>query len=107
MPTIPGLIRRIAVSSLVVGLVLTPAVAADASTGAAHWTTAKQYANCAAIHRDYSGGIARAGVTSNAVRSGGRTTHRPLAGHVKFSTALYNANSGSDRDKDGIACEKA
>ncbi|WP_375400600.1 excalibur calcium-binding domain-containing protein [uncultured Amnibacterium sp.] len=67
----------------------------------------KHYANCAAIHRDYSGGIARAGVTYNAVRSGGRTVHRPLTGSVKFSTALYNANSASDRDKDGIACEKS
>lgn len=107
MHVIPRLIRRIAVSSLVVGLVLVPAWAADASAGTAHRTTVKHYANCAAIHRDFSGGIARAGVTSNSVRSGGRTIHRPLAGHVKFSTALYKANSGSDRDKDGIACEKS
>ena len=100
-----GLIRKIALPSLVVGLVLAPAWAADASTTATHHPSAKHYANCAAIHRDYSGGIARAGVKYNTVHSGGRTVHRPLVGHVKFSNALYNANSGSDRDKDGIACE--
>ena len=103
--TIRGAIRRIAGPSLVLGLVLTPAWAADAAVGSARTTTAAHYANCAAVHRVYSGGIARAGVTSNTVRSGGRITHRPLAGSVKFSTALYLANSSLDRDKDGIACE--
>jgi hypothetical protein len=69
-------------------------------------TAVKTYANCTAINRVYSGGIAKAGVKYNVVHSGGRTVHRALQGKVKFSTALYDANKKSDRDKDGIACEK-
>lgn len=61
----------------------------------------KTYANCTAVHRDYSGGIARKGVRYNVVGS----ANRPLKGHVKFDTALYDANRKSDRDHDGIACE--
>lgn len=61
------------------------------------------YPNCTAIHRVYSGGIAKSGVTVNRTPSG----NRPLKGTVKTSTALYNANRKSDRDHDGIACEKS
>ena len=59
--------------------------------------TAREYANCTELRQDYRGGVARAG----AVNQGGRTTHQPL-----YDSALYNANSKSDRDKDGIACER-
>ena len=65
--------------------------------------TAKVYANCTAIHRDYTGGIARAGVKYNRVSG----ANRALKGTVKFSTDLYKANVKSDRDRDGIACEKS
>lgn len=65
--------------------------------------SAKTYANCTAIHKVYSGGIAKAGVRFNTVGA----KHRALKGKVKFSTALYDANRKSDRDKDGIACEKS
>lgn len=65
------------------------------------------YSNCSAVHRVYSGGIAKKGVRYNITRYRGVTHHRALHGHVKFSTALYNANRRLDRDRDGIACEKA
>ena len=109
MSTFRILTRRLAAAVIapiiVSGLVLAPAMAADAAPVTVHAVAATHYANCAAIHRVYSGGIARAGVTTNTVHSGGRVHHRALRGHVAFSTALYEANSGSDRDHDGIACE--
>ena len=46
---------------------------------------------------NYPGGVALPG----AVNSGGKTRFVP-----KFSKKLYLANQKSDRDKDGIACEK-
>jgi hypothetical protein len=36
-----------------------------------------------------------------AVKRGGATKKEP-----KYNKALYNANKKSDRDRDGIACEK-
>ena len=59
--------------------------------------TARQYANCTELRKDYRGGVARPG----AVNQGGKATHQPFYDH-----ALYEANSTSDRDKDGVSCEK-
>lgn len=67
----------------------------------------KTYANCTAVQKVYSGGIARKSVTQNRVTSGGKTTYRALKGTVKKDDALYNANKKMDRDNDGIACEKS
>lgn len=86
----------------------TAANAAPAQTATATATaTAKHYKNCTAVNQVYSGGIAKAGVKYNLVKSGGKTIKRALKGNVKFSTALYNANKSLDRDNDGIACEKS
>ncbi|MBT2503505.1 excalibur calcium-binding domain-containing protein [Curtobacterium sp. ISL-83] len=63
------------------------------------------YKNCTAIHKVYSGGIAKKSVTQNRVNSGGKITYRALKGTVKKDDALYNANKKSDADGDGIACE--
>ena len=62
---------------------------------AAHAT--KTYKNCSELNKVYKGGVALPG----AVNSGGATRYQP-----KFSKALYLANKKSDRDNDGIACEK-
>jgi hypothetical protein len=59
---------------------------------------AKTYANCTAMHVDYKGGVARPGAVDH--RTSGHAQYAPV-----YSTSLYNANSGSDRDGDGIACE--
>ena len=58
---------------------------------------AKVFKNCTELNKAYPGGVALPG----AVNSGGKTKKEP-----KYDKALYNANKKSDRDKDGIACEK-
>jgi hypothetical protein len=55
------------------------------------------YKNCDAMHRVYPGGVAKRG----AKNVGGKTRYKPF-----YSDALYQANTKSDRDKDGIACER-
>jgi hypothetical protein len=59
--------------------------------------TAKKFKNCAELNKAYPGGVALPG----AVNKGGKTKITP-----KYDKALYTANKKSDRDKDGIACEK-
>lgn len=58
---------------------------------------AKVFKNCTELNKVYPGGVALPG----AINSGGSTKGEP-----KYDKALYNANKKSDRDKDGIACEK-
>jgi hypothetical protein len=58
---------------------------------------AKTFKNCAELNKVYKGGVALPG----AVNQGGATKYEP-----KYSKALYVANKKSDRDNDGIACEK-
>lgn len=61
---------------------------------------AKSYANCSALHRDYPHGVGRAGARDHV-----RGSTRPVTS-FKVSTRLYQANRGSDRDGDGVACER-
>jgi hypothetical protein len=58
---------------------------------------AKVFKNCTELNMKYPGGVALPG----AVNKGGATKLEP-----KYSKKLYKANKKSDRDKDGIACEK-
>jgi hypothetical protein len=56
---------------------------------------ATQFANCTAMHRVWHHGVA---VSLRASRRDGHgAAVRPL---------VYRANSGSDRDHDGVACEQ-
>ena len=55
------------------------------------------FKNCTELNKVYPGGVALPG----AVNAGGVTKKEP-----RYDKALYNANKKSDRDKDGIACEK-
>ena len=57
----------------------------------------KVFKNCTELNKVYPGGVALPG----AVNAGGQTKLTP-----KFDKKLYEANKKSDRDKDGIACEK-
>ncbi len=59
--------------------------------------SAKTFKNCTELNKVYPGGVALPG----AVNKGGATKLAP-----KTSKKLYDANKKSDRDKDGIACEK-
>lgn len=58
---------------------------------------AKVFKNCTELNKVYPGGVALPG----AVNSGGETKMIPT-----YDKSLYLANKKSDRDKDGIACEK-
>ena len=58
---------------------------------------AKKFKNCTELNKIYPGGVALPG----AVNAGGVTKKDP-----KYDKALYTANKKSDRDGDGIACEK-
>jgi hypothetical protein len=57
----------------------------------------KVFKNCTELNKVYPGGVALPG----AVNAGGATKLTP-----KYNKKLYTANKKSDRDKDGIACEK-
>jgi hypothetical protein len=72
-----------------VGLFVSQASTANAS--------AKKFKNCTELNKVYPGGVAKPG----AVNKGGAIKKEPI-----IDAALYKANSKSDRDKDGIACEK-
>jgi hypothetical protein len=59
--------------------------------------TAKKFKNCTELNKIYPGGVALPG----SINVGGATKKEP-----KYDKALYTANKKSDRDGDGIACEK-
>ena len=58
---------------------------------------AKIFKNCTELNKVYPGGVALPG----AMNTGGAIKKEP-----KYDKALYTANKKSDRDGDGIACEK-
>ena len=55
------------------------------------------FKNCTELNKVYPGGVALPG----AVNVGGATKLTPT-----YDKKIYQANKKSDRDKDGIACEK-
>ena len=61
---------------------------------------ARVFANCTALNKVYRHGVGRKGARDHV---SGRT--KPVT-NFTVNTAIYNANKKSDRDKDGIACEK-
>ena len=82
--------KRVAISlSLILSLLIPTISQANAA--------AKKFKNCTELNKVYPGGVALPG----AVNSGGVTKKEP-----KYDKALYTANKKSDRDGDGIACEK-
>ncbi len=80
--------NKLLIAALVLGFSL-----AGTSVNAA----AKVFKNCTELNKVYPGGVALPG----AVNAGGLTKLTP-----KFDKKLYEANKKSDRDKDGIACER-
>jgi hypothetical protein len=83
------MVKKVLVFSLVIALGVSNTVSANAA--------AKKFKNCAELNKVYPGGVALPG----AVNAGGKTKKTP-----KYDKALYDANKKSDRDGDGIACEK-
>jgi hypothetical protein len=82
--------KRIIVSSLLVVGLLVPSIYPSLAA-------AKKFKNCTELNKVYPGGVALPG----AVNAGGATKQTPT-----YDKKLYEANKKSDRDKDGIACEK-
>ncbi len=79
-------------------IVLVTAVIASLSlSGTSANAAPKVFKNCTELNKVFPGGVALPG----AVNAGGETKLTP-----KFDKKLYEANKKSDRDKDGIACEK-
>ena len=81
--------KEITTVVICLGLLLAPSTQSSAA--------AKKFKNCTELNKVYPGGVALPG----AVNAGGATKKEP-----KYDKALYTANKSSDRDKDGIACEK-
>ena len=82
--------NRIIISSLLVVGFLIPSTIPS-------FAAAKKFKNCTELNKVYPGGVALPG----AVNAGGTTKQTPM-----YDKKLYEANKKSDRDKDGIACEK-
>ena len=80
--------RKTLVIGVILGLLL---------TNSQSFASVKKFKNCTELNKVYPGGVAKPG----AVNQGGATKNQPT-----FNAALYKANIKSDRDKDGIACEK-
>ena len=66
-------------------------------TPSSSFAAVKKFKNCTELNKVYPGGVAKPG----AINKGGVTKKEPF-----IAAALYKANIKSDRDKDGIACEK-
>ncbi|MET8152940.1 excalibur calcium-binding domain-containing protein [Actinoplanes sp. NPDC049668] len=84
--------RGLLIAGLVAGgaaTVVTPAQAA-----------AKTFANCTELNKVYKHGVAKTGARDKVSGAAKRVTN------FKVSDALYAANKKSDRDRDGVACEK-
>jgi hypothetical protein len=81
--------KRIIVITVCLGLVITFPTKSNAAV--------TKFKNCTELNKVYPGGVAKPG----AVNKGGAIKKEPF-----IDAALYKANIKSDRDKDGIACEK-
>ena len=82
---VPAVVSAVALA----GVLAAPAVAAPPT----------RFANCTALTKVYPHGVAKNAAAANRqVRDGnGRPAVKP---------AVYAANRGSDRDRDGTACER-
>ncbi|WP_375486179.1 excalibur calcium-binding domain-containing protein [uncultured Jatrophihabitans sp.] len=95
----PTPLTRTLLATGALGLSLLPVPAQAASAHAAS-TGAKHYKNCTALNKAYKHGVGKVGARDHV------SGHTKPVTTFKRSNALYNANRGSDRDHDGIACEK-
>jgi len=76
-----------------------PKPATSTTTKKPTTATAVTFANCTKLRAVYPHGVGRPGAVDV-------TTGAPPVTTFLVSAALYAANSGSDRDKDGVACEQ-
>ena len=91
---------RTVLGSVISGVLLTgtfvvaPALAANAAPKPV------TYKNCAALNRVYPHGVGRSGARDKV-----SSRSKPVTTFTR-NTKVYNLNKKSDRDKDGVACEK-
>ncbi len=74
--------------------------AADPARSVESMAAARVFANCTALNKVYRHGVGRKGARDRVSGSS-----RPVT-NFTVNTAVYNANKKSDRDRDGIACER-
>lgn len=86
------MISAAAAASLCVGVSVLGAAPAEAAN--------KTYKNCTALNKDFKHGVGKSGARD---KVSGST--KPVT-NFYVSTTIYNKNKKSDRDKDGVACEK-
>lgn len=84
-------VKALLIAAVAASLVLVPVASAQAS--------AKEFANCTALNKVYPHGVGKP-------RARDHSTGTPVTTFTK-NTAVYSANIKSDRDRDGVACEKA
>lgn len=87
--------RRIA-AVLATAALLAPVSLALA--GPAEAAPPKRYKNCAALNKDYPNGVGRPGAVD-------KTSSTKVTTFTR-NAKVYNLNKKSDRDGDGIACER-
>ena len=75
-------------------------LAPAASAATFNQPAARTFKNCTALNKVYPHGVSKPGARDHVSGSTQRVTN------FKKSLPLYRANAKSDRDKDGIACEK-
>ena len=88
---------KIATVLVTVSMSLIPVLGVTATAEAAP-AKARTFKNCTDMNKVYPHGVGRPGARD-------KTSGTPVT-NFKRSKALYNANTKSDRDRDGIACEK-
>ena len=93
----PSLIAR--TGALLAAAALCATVASTAAPADAA-TSAKHFKNCTALDKTYKHGVGKVGARDKV------SGHTKPVTNFKRSNALYAANKGSDRDHDGVACEK-
>ncbi len=83
---------------VLVGVTTLTVLGAPGLVHTADAASARQFANCTALNKTYPHGVGRAGARDH-------TSSTPVRNFTR-NTTVYRQNSRSDRDKDGIACEK-
>lgn len=76
------------------------AVAVGLAAPASAAPVAREYPNCSAMYRDYPSGVAKSASAARAAAQSGKRL-------PTVSRAVYRLNTKSDRDHDGVACERS
>lgn len=88
------MIRKVTLIIAGASLALAPVAMATSADAA----PVKKFKNCTQLNKTYKHGVGKPGARD-------KTSGTPVT-NFKRSAAIYKQNKGSDRDKDGIACEK-